>query len=202
MTSGTSSKLWSFTRIPLRTFEEITETKNFALMYVDGRGRVTPEVVDAFEDIYLQYYETVVGSKEYVQIHRDYAYNYSKFLLIGVAMLLLEKGRLKGSKTAENLKRVRIRYTDDEDAMAARLVSAHAVTKLQLQKSEAALEKFNSRHEGGEREHITDGVASIGDYLGYYIPVDGLTLAQYCQYYKIVKRKSEEAQRQMARMKR
>lgn len=122
-------------------------------------------------------------------------YAYSKNMILGIAALLLNKGMLHGSKVESLLSSFRIRVDKDDSVTAARIENAVNVNLLQLSKAESAMKDFVRKYKSKSKESVSEGLAYISDALGYHIPLEGLTLAQYCSYFTLARKKYEKARK-------
>ena len=175
--------------MPFSAFAACVDTGSLERMYVCGRGEVNDTVRKAFEDIYYEYYAIVGNSDEYVKIYRDYGHKLLKGMLIGCAYTLLAAGMLAGSDTEKMLRRYRIRLDGDTEGMRLMLDSHFAKNSLDLSHCKKRLDDYIKANTSHRKSGMLETLARISDYLGYNISAGSITLAEFCEYHKIIEEK-------------
>jgi hypothetical protein len=160
-------------------------------MYISGHGEVNETVSEAFDAVYYEYYSQVGGSEEYIVMYRNYGHKMLKGLLLTCAYTLLATGQYTGSETDRMLRRYRIRIVGSVDEMRTQLDSHFAKNTLELSHSKKRIDDYLKANASHRKVGLLETLARISDYLGYNIGAGSITLAEFCEYHRLVNEKEK-----------
>lgn len=189
-----------FQTMPFSAFVRCVDGGDLQGMYISGKGEVNDTVREAFDVIYYEYYSQVSGTDEYLVMYRDYGHKILKGLLLVCAYTLLAYGELKGSDTEKILRRYRIRLEGDTEAMGSVLDSHIAKNSLELSHSKKRLDDYIKANASHRKVSLLETLTRISDYLGYNIGAGNITLAEFCEYHRLVKEKEKSRVRNEKRV--